>query len=99
MTDLEIATKLTEVEQRGKANAHRIEDLEKRQGNLDSLVTSVAVMASKQESIETDVTEIKADVKSLTCKPGKRWDNLVEQIIWLVVAAAVGFLLANLGLN
>lgn len=89
MTDTEIATKLTEVDQRGKANAHRIEDLEKRQGNLDSLVTSVAVIATRQTTMENDVTEIKGDVKSLTCKPGQRWDTLVEQVIWLVVAVVV----------
>lgn len=31
-------------------------------------------------------------------KPGKRWNDIVEQTIALVVAAVVGFLLARIGL-
>jgi tetrahydromethanopterin S-methyltransferase subunit C len=44
------------------------------------------------------VKEIKKDVKELSGKSGKRWEALVSQIITLVVAAVVGFLLARLGL-
>ena len=99
MTNEELGLKLTEVDQRGKSNTHRIEEVEKRQDNLDSLVTSVAVMATKQETIEKDVTEIKNNVKTLTEKPGKRWDAIVDRIIWAAVAIAVGYLLARLGIK
>lgn len=99
MTDEEIATKLTEVEQRGKSNTHQIEEVKRRQDNLDKLVTTVASMATEQEDIKSDVTEIKGDVKALTAAPAQHWDNLVGQIVWALVAAAVGFLLARLGIQ
>lgn len=88
---------LTEVEQRSRSNTHRIDKLEERQDNLDKLVASVAVMATEQEHIKEDVTEIKSGVKALTEKPGKRWESLVEKLIWAVAAALVTFLLAKIG--
>lgn len=89
---------LTEADQRSKSNTHRLDKVEDRQDNLDALVTSVATLATEQEYIKDDVTEIKSDVKTLTGKPGKRWDELIDKVIWTVVAAAVGFMLARIGL-
>lgn len=90
--------RLTEVEERSKSNTHRIDEVEKRQANLDKLVTTVGVLADREERVENDVKEIKTDVKSLTSKPAKKWDNLINQIITIVVAAVAGFILAKIGL-
>ena len=89
--------RLTEVEERSKSNKHRLDDLEKRQDNLDDLVGTVKVLAVREENVESDVKEIKSDVKSLTSKSGKRWDSMVEKIVWLVVAAVVGYMIAHVG--
>ena len=51
MTPEEMAVALERVDQRGKSNTHRIEDLETRQDNLDKLVTSVEVLATRQETV------------------------------------------------
>ena len=96
--DLEHEKRLVKVEDRAQSNTHRIDELEKRQDNLDELVGTVKVLAVREESVENDVKEIKADVKSLTEKPAKKYDNLVDKIIYLIVAAVVGFLLAKIGL-
>lgn len=96
--DLEHEKRLTEVENRSKSNTHRLEEVERRQDNLDKLVATVEVLAVKESNVENDVKEIKSDVKSLTSKPGQRWDNLVDKIILTVAAAVVGFLLAQIGL-
>ena len=71
--------------------------MEKRQDNLDELVGTVKVLADREERVEDDVKEIKSDVKSLTGKPAKKWDNLVNQVISILVAGVVGFILAKLG--
>lgn len=96
--DFEHEKRLTEVEERTKSNSHRIDDLEKRQDNLDELVGTVKVLAVREENVETDVKEIKNDVKSLTNKSGQRWDGLVDKIIMTIVAAIVGFILAKFGM-
>ena len=95
--DFEHEKRLTEIEERSKSNSHRIDLLEKRQDNLDELVGTVKVLAVREENVETDVKEIKSDVKSLTGKSGKLWDGMVEKIIMIIIAAVVGFVLAKIG--
>ena len=84
---------------------HRVTELETRvnimedhQDNLDKLVTSVISMTKEQEHIKADVTEIKKNVKELTAKSGRRWDDLVDKIVWAILAAVITFFLARIGL-
>lgn len=95
--EIQIEHRLTEVEERAKSNTHRLDELEKRQDNLDDLVSTVKVLAVREEAVENDVKEIKSDVKSLTSKPAKKWENLTNQIITILVAAIAGFILAKFG--
>lgn len=95
---ISVEHRLTEVEERSKSNTHRLEELEKRQDNLDDLVSTVKVLAVREETVENDVKEIKADVKNLTSKPGQRWDSLVDKIIWAVAGAVLAYILAQIGL-
>ena len=96
--EVEIEHRLTEVESRSKSNQYRLEELEKRQDNLDDLVSTVKVLAVREETVENDVKEIKEDVKLLTSKPGQMWDGLVKQIVTALVAAVIGLFLAQIGL-
>lgn len=96
--DMEHERRLTEVEARSKSNTKRLEEVENRQDNLDTLVATVAVLAEKESNVENDVKEIKSDVKSIKDKPGKRWDDIVDKAIWAVLAAFIAFLLAKFGL-
>ena len=96
--DFEHEHRLTEVEELTKSNTHRIDDLERRQDNLDELVSTVKVLAVREENVESDVKEIKTDVKNLADKPAKRWESLVGTVLTTIVAAVVGFLLAKLGM-
>lgn len=96
--DMEHERRLTETEARSRSNAHRLDEVEKKQDDLSELVTTVGKLATREERVESDVKEIKSDVKALASKPAKRWDSLVSQLITLVVAAVVGFVLAKIGL-
>lgn len=97
MAMIEIEHRLTEVEQRSKSNAHRLDEVERRQDDLGELVSTVKVLAVREEQVETDVKEIKADVKSLTNKPAERWENTINTIVTVIVSAVVGFILAQIG--
>lgn len=96
--EINIEHRLTEVEARSKSNGKRLDDLEKRQNNLDELVGTVKVLAVREEQVENDVKEIKSDVKSLTEKPAKRWDSLVEKVLTVLIGAILGFVLTKIGL-
>lgn len=95
---MEIEHRLTEIESRSKSNAHRLDEMEKRQDDLDELVSTVKVLADREVRMEDDVKEIKDDVKSLKMKPLKRWDSVVNTVLIALVTAVAGFLLARLGL-
>jgi len=95
MDDLNVL--IAEVDARSKSNTHRIDRLEQRQGELDSIVQSVALLAQEQEHIKTDVAEIKQGVNALQSRSGKRWDAVVDKIMLAVVGAIVVYVLAKIG--
>lgn len=96
--DLEHEKRLTEIETRSKSNTRRIEDVEKRQDKLDALVSAVNVLADREKRVEQDVSEIKDDVKDIKEKPAKKWEGVVEKILFTVVGGVVTFLLVKLGM-
>jgi hypothetical protein len=95
---MEHERRLTEVEARSKSNLKRIDEMDKRQADLEELVSTVKVLAVREEKVESDVKEIKNDVKSIKDKPGKRWDAIVDKVVWAVLAAVIAFLLGRIGL-
>lgn len=97
--DLEHERRLTEVESRSKSNTKRIDDVEQRQTTLEVLASSVKVLADREERLEKDVGEIKTDVKEIKGKPGKRWEGLIEKVIFTAVGALVTYLLFKLGIG
>ena len=94
-----IQAQIASVEARCKSNSHRIDELEADNRALHQLATSVEVLATKQETIEANVTEIKDDVKSLKALPGSRWEAVVKGVITAILAGLIGFALAKLGLG
>ena len=94
----EIAIKLQETTDRSTRNEGRIKKLESESAVLHQLATSVAVMAEQMKTMNTSVLTLTTEVEELRDKPGKRWDNLVDKIIWAIVAALLGYVLAQIGL-
>lgn len=90
---------LAEVKQRAVSNTRRIDVLERAQENLSKLVTSVAVIAEKQNQMESGIEEIRADVKTLTQKPAKRWETVVEIIFKVTLTALITAALIKLGIG
>lgn len=92
------AVLLKEVEDRSKESTRRIESLENKVDNLADVVGVLQAMQKDLEHLSKDVTETRADVKEMKEKPAKRWDALVEKILWGVVGAVLTFILAKGGL-
>lgn len=106
MNDEQVIKELAETASRSKSNTHRIDKLERDQEALNTLATSVAVIAKEQEGMRKDISETSEDVKSvkagideLKAKPGKRWEAVVEKIILVLVGAAITWALARLGIG
>lgn len=87
------------IEARCKSNTHRINDLEEDNRALHALATSVEVLATKQDTIESTVQEIKTDVKELKAVPGSKWEALVKTILTALAGGLVAYALFRLGLS
>ena len=98
MDNEDIALKLQETTDRSFRNEGRIKKLEGEHQVLQKLATSVAVMAEQIKTMNTSVVSLTSKVDRLEEKPAKRWDNLIDKIIWAVAAAVVAFFLGRIGL-
>lgn len=94
----QIVIKLQETTDKAARNEGRIKKLESENAVLHELATSVAVMAEQLKTMNKSVTTLTGEMETLKEKPGKRWDWLVNNIIWALAGAVVGFLLVQIGL-
>lgn len=98
MNELELERRLTGATSEIKELWARLKRLESQQENINELVSTVATLANEMGHVKGDVEEIKCNVQSLLDRPGKRWNAIVDKLIWAVLAALVGFGLAQIGL-
>nr|DAO40045.1 MAG TPA: hemolysin [Caudoviricetes sp.] len=94
-----IQAQVAAIDARCKSNQHRIDELEADNKALHQLATSVEVLATKQETIEESVNEIKLDVKALKAVPAGRWEGLIKAVVTAIVSGLVGYALALAGLG
>ena len=106
MTQEEMAVKLAEVDARSKSNTHRLDEMDDKVDTLQRLTTAVVVMAAEQKHQSETMTEIKNDVTALgqkvdtiEKKPGKRWDNMVWEVLKWGVLLLLGLAAVKLGLT
>ena len=98
MDNEQLALKIQETTDRSLRNEGRIQKLEKESDVLHQLATSVALLAEQMKTMNTNVSALSSEVEELKEKPAKRWDGLVDKIIWAVAGAFLAFALARLGL-
>lgn len=85
---------------------HQVEELEAQNSSshqgiydrLRALEKSDAVQDVNYTTIIKKLDDLTAKVSSIESKPGKRWERIVENVIWAICAAVIAFLLARIGL-
>lgn len=105
MTQEEMAVKLTEVDARSKSNTHRLNKIEEDFDALNKLAAAMEVMANEQKhqseavaEIKTDVTALGQKVDAIEKKPGKRWDNIVWEVLKWAILLLLGIAAVKAGL-
>ena len=53
------------------------------------------VLASREMGVERDVKEIEADVKTITQKSGKRWDAMIDRVLYVLIGAVLSLLMTG----
>ena len=87
--------RLTVVEDRSLRNEWRIKKLENEHEVLHGMANSLAVMAEKQSSMGESVDRSEHKVDILESKPGKRWDGLVDKILFAVAGAFIAWMVSG----
>ncbi len=100
MNQEEMAVKLTEADARSRSNTHRLDRMEEEFEALNKLATAMEVMANEQKHIAEAITTMEGnldtlqkEVNAIEEKPAKRWDGMVEKLLYGVLgvlAAALG---------
>ncbi len=101
-TDCPLLPRVAALEQDSARNKEAHKEIYQK---LDASHTSVAVIEERLNQIKEDTEEIKTAlqaerkaVQELRDKPGKRWEGIVDKVIWAVCAAVIAFLLGRVGL-
>lgn len=86
----EIERTVIELEQRGKSNTHRIDDLEEQSKLLNELVTSVKLLAQNMQVMAEEQKKQGARLDALEKQPAENWNGIKKAIVTALVSVLVG---------
>lgn len=74
----------------------RFEDMKERMARTDERYMQIKADTSE---IKNSVREANEAIQALNEKPGKRWEGIVDKVLWLVIGGMIAFFLSQIGLN
>ncbi len=86
---------LTEIEQRSKSNAHRLDEHDKKIEDLEKTYSIMQKMDLRVSNIEGSVKSINTKLDAQSEKKGMKWDKLIDYIFYAILA----YCLYKLGLK
>lgn len=65
---------------------------------IDKLNTLQADFTKQFGQLQTELNKALITIAELKEKPAKRWENIVDKVIWLAIAAMLGYIATKVGL-
>lgn len=100
MTNTEIEVALNDHDNEIGSLKHRMDKAETNIDQIHELVTSVKLLAQKQDDLITSVNSLKDDVKTVKEAPAQQWNaatqTVISGVISAIVCAIMGVILANI---
>lgn len=81
---------------------HIFERLDKQDSMIESvhsLARSVDRLTQQQSVMRQQMDDMSADLTDIKDKPARRWETVTMDIVKIVVAALVGYLLSKMGVG
>ncbi|MDY0199318.1 MAG: hypothetical protein RBR68_16065 [Tenuifilaceae bacterium] len=79
------------------ASAHkRLDELISLNASVNNLAISTATMAEQLKTLTENSQKMDEKLSALELGPGKRWQAVTMQIIQLLIAGVIGYLLSQL---
>lgn len=94
----DLSTRLAAAEEQHKTLFNRLDRQEKMVDTVHKLALSVSELANNLGNMQEKVDGLCEDVEEIKEKPGKRWDGMIDKILFTIVGAIVTFVLAKAGL-
>ncbi len=88
--------RISAVEQSTRSAHKRLDELISLNTSVNNLAISTATMAEQLKTLTENSAKLDQKISALELKPGKRWETVAMQIVQLVIAGVVGFLLSQL---
>ena len=90
------AQRLSAVEESAKSAHKRLDELISLSDSVKNLAISTAKMAEQMKTLTDNSAKLDQKISDLELKPGKRWETVAMQIVQLLIAGVVGYLLSQL---
>lgn len=91
--------KIIETEQRSKSNTKRLDEHDEQIKELSNVYVALTKTNDKVDKIESDVSEIKVDLKDIKEIPKKKLDSIWGCIVSAIIGGIIGFIFFKLGLK
>lgn len=88
--------RISAVEASARSAHKRLDELISLNTSVNNLAISTATMAEQLKTLTESSEKMDEKLSALELKPGKRWEAIAMQIIQLLVAGVIGFLLSQL---
>lgn len=74
----------------------RVDKLEEQVENLTKIYTSIELLAQELKYLREDTNAIDVRLQTIEQKPSKRWDEITMDIIKLIIAGTIGYIMSIL---
>lgn len=90
---------LQKTSDRSKSNTKRLDKLEMTINNIYDLTVSVKEIAMELKAMREDMNKIDNRVVAIETKPSKRWEGIVDKIIYTIIGILISFIFLKIGIG
>ncbi|HZK24537.1 MAG TPA: hypothetical protein VFC74_04040 [Oscillospiraceae bacterium] len=88
--------RISAVEESAKSAHKRLDELISLNDSVKNLAISTAKMAEQMKTLTDNSAKLDRKISDLELKPARRWETVAMQIVQLLIAGVVGYLLSQL---
>ncbi len=89
---------MTEIKDRSKSNTKRLDKLELKVDNIYEIASSVKEIAVEMKAMREDMNKIDNRVMAIESKPAKRWEGIVDKIIFTILGIVIAYIFSKIGM-
>ena len=75
------------------------DDIETVKRDVSKLYTNEGVTGNRLDTIDASLNRVEGKLDQIKEKPTKRWESVISEILKLIIAGIVGFVLIKIGLQ